>query len=131
MTPSSSIDTKQATSQLQARRKVVLSRIQDHLHSSDEPNKLVLLNHLEEVQDWSETDVLNDTDIAILDNELAELRAIDAALSRIKTSAYGMCIDCGIPIPANRLQAQITALRCIGCQTNADKRHGLEHGTSI
>ncbi|MGZ3239388.1 MAG: TraR/DksA family transcriptional regulator [Burkholderiaceae bacterium] len=131
MTPPSTRSLEQAASQLLSRRKIILTDIRAHLHSSDDASTLALMNHLEEVGDWAEADLLTDTDIARLDNELAELRDVDAALLRIKSGTYGICTDCGDPIPPNRLQVQITALRCIGCQTKADKRHGLDHSTSL
>jgi DnaK suppressor protein len=122
---------EQTASRLLSRRKIILSDIRARLHSADDASNLSLMNHLEEIGDWAEADLLNDTEIALLDNELAELRDIDAALLRIRTGTYGICIDCGDSIPPNRLQAQITALRCIGCQTKADKRHGLDRNTSL
>ncbi|MGZ3253480.1 MAG: TraR/DksA family transcriptional regulator [Burkholderiaceae bacterium] len=131
MTPSSTTPIEAVAAQLLARRQVILSDIRTHLHSSDDSSKLALMNHLEEVGDWAEADLLNDTDIAQLGNELNALRDVDAALLRIKSGTYGICIDCGEAIPANRLLAQMTAQRCIACQTNADKRHGLSRKNSI
>ena len=46
-----------------------------------------------------------------------ELRAIDAALKRIAAGTYGICIDCGAPIPEKRLVAVPTALRCVTCES--------------
>jgi DnaK suppressor protein len=131
MTPSSTVNAEQVAAQLLARREVVLSDIRTHLHSSADAGKLALMNHLEEVGDWAEADLLNDTDIAMLGNELNALHDIDATLLRIRSGTYGICTDCGNPIPPNRLQAQITAQRCIACQTEADKRHGLSHKNYI
>jgi DnaK suppressor protein len=115
---------------LLARRKTLLSDIRTHLHR-DENSTLALLNHLQEVSDWAEADLLNDTEIALLGTELSELRDIDSALLRIKAGTYGTCVDCGDPIPPERLQAQMTAQRCIACQMKADKRHGLERNNTL
>jgi RNA polymerase-binding protein DksA len=52
-----------------------------------------------------------------------ELMAIDAARGRIADGSYGDCIDCGQPIPIERLKAQPTALRCVPCQTRFEKSH--------
>ncbi|MDQ6680643.1 MAG: TraR/DksA family transcriptional regulator [Pseudomonadota bacterium] len=52
-----------------------------------------------------------------------ELMAIDAARGRIADDSYGECIDCGQPIPLERLKAQPTALRCVACQTRYEKTH--------
>jgi DnaK suppressor protein len=115
---------------LLARRKALLSDIRTRLHR-DENSTLALLNHLQEVSDWAEADLLNDTEIALLGTELSELRDIDSALLRIKAGTYGTCVDCGDPIPPERLQAQMIAQRCIACQMKADKRHGLERNNTL
>jgi RNA polymerase-binding transcription factor DksA len=35
---------------------------------------------------------------------------------------YGICVDCGNDIGAARLAAQPAALRCVACQTVAEKQ---------
>ena len=52
-----------------------------------------------------------------------ELMAIDAARGRIVDGSYGECVDCGQPIPAERLKAHPTALRCVACQSRYEKTH--------
>lgn len=112
-------------------RESVLADIREHLHSDGDTGKLALLNHLEAVGDWVEADLLNDTDIALLSHELVRLRDIDAALARIKTGTYGICIDCGEAIPVARLEALPTAMSCVKCQQTYEKQHGLGHGASL
>jgi RNA polymerase-binding transcription factor DksA len=46
---------------------------------------------------------------------LAEARAIQAALARIRSGNYGICSNCGADIPAARLEALPTATTCINC----------------
>ncbi len=58
---------------------------------------------------------------ALGERETAELTAIDAALSRIDAGTYGLCTDCGVSIPAARLQASPEAQRCIACQQQAEQ----------
>lgn len=41
---------------------------------------------------------------------------IQRALEKIEEGTYGVCDDCGEPIPDRRLEAQIGAIRCIKCQ---------------
>lgn len=53
--------------------------------------------------------------------ESAELDAIDAALKRIEDGVYGLCIDCGVDIPAARLHAAPETLRCVSCQEKAEQ----------
>lgn len=54
-------------------------------------------------------------------HESAELDAVQAALDRISAGRYGDCSDCGLAIPAARLRAAPTALRCIACQQRAEQ----------
>lgn len=62
-------------------------------------------------------------EFALGERELAELSAIDAALTRLQTGAYGQCTDCGVQIAPARLQATPEAPRCIGCQEKHEALH--------
>jgi DnaK suppressor protein len=62
-------------------------------------------------------------EFAMNEHETAELAAIDAALERLAQGLYGQCSDCGIDIPLARLEAYPMALRCVDCQTRAEKTH--------
>lgn len=61
-------------------------------------------------------------EFAIGEREMAELAAIDAALTRIEADTYGQCTDCGVDIAAARLQASPEAPRCIHCQEKVEQR---------
>lgn len=54
------------------------------------------------------------------EREAAELQAIEQALQRLADGSYGLCLQCGVAIPAARLHAQPTAERCVSCQTAAE-----------
>jgi RNA polymerase-binding transcription factor DksA len=45
-----------------------------------------------------------------------EIRDLETALSRFAAGAYGICAECGKPIPAARLAARPDAVRCRRCQ---------------
>lgn len=60
-------------------------------------------------------------EFALGERETAELTALDAALGRIEAGTYGVCTDCGVTIPAARLQASPEAGRCIACQEIAEQ----------
>jgi len=57
----------------------------------------------------------------LLDLHLAELARIEAARARAAEGHYGMCADCGEPIPLERLRANPTSLRCAECQARREK----------
>jgi DnaK suppressor protein len=122
---------KKLASELCLRREKLLAEIRDHLHRSDDPNMLTLSNHLETVGDWVEADLFNDIDIAVLHNELVELRHIDAALMRMKAGTYGICSACRKPISAKRMEAQVMAEYCLNCQENLEERDGNVGSTTL
>jgi len=62
-----------------------------------------------------------DDEFAMNEHETAELGALEAAMERLDAGHYGECKDCGITIPESRLAAYPSALRCIACQTTAEK----------
>ncbi|WP_332776706.1 TraR/DksA family transcriptional regulator [Polaromonas sp.] len=57
-----------------------------------------------------------------LQRDQEELHAIQLAQERVADGSYGSCIDCGQPIPFERLKAQPSASRCIACQTRFEQR---------
>src|SRR5512135_1342019 len=66
----------------------------------------------EEAVDLEQTDV----DQALLDNENALLAEVQQALARIENGTYGMCTNCGQPIPEKRLEALPWASLCVTCE---------------
>lgn len=58
--------------------------------------------------------------LAGLRDEIArEQRDIEAAFSRWEAGEFGVCQDCGKPIPVGRLRARPTATRCVSCAERA------------
>lgn len=71
-------------------------------------------NDFEEVAlDLSET-VLEQS---IQGNEKSLLDAVQSALERIATDTYGICTNCGQPIPDRRLEALPWASLCMRCES--------------
>lgn len=52
---------------------------------------------------------------ALLAAERVRLGEVDAALARLAAGTHGVCVDCGQPIPAARLEARPAASRCVAC----------------
>lgn len=61
-----------------------------------------------------------DLEFALDERDTAELRQVDAALRRLEAGTYGLCLDCGMAIPAARLHAAPDAARCISCQEKVE-----------
>jgi DnaK suppressor protein len=60
---------------------------------------------------------------AIVEITSRTLQDIEGALGRLESGTYGWCSDCGAEIPAARLRAMPSAVRCRGCQELADAGH--------
>jgi RNA polymerase-binding transcription factor DksA len=45
----------------------------------------------------------------------SELRQVDDALARMDAGTYGVCLNCGNPIPAARLEVRPFAEYCVAC----------------
>lgn len=52
----------------------------------------------------------------LLSIESAQLDEIEGALERLDKGRYGMCVDCGKPIPRKRLEILPFAKRCLACE---------------
>ena len=62
------------------------------------------------------------TDIGRFTRELYE---IEAALGRMRAGVYGFCVDCGRPIPLDRLVARPQASRDLDCAWHAEREAAL------
>ena len=79
-------------------------------------------DHFERREDSSaQVATERELEFAIGEREVDELALIDAALARIEAGTYGECTDCGIDIPAQRLQASPEVSRCIPCQEKVEQ----------
>lgn len=47
---------------------------------------------------------------------------VDAALANAEAGRYGVCLSCGRPIPAGRLEARPTATLCVRCASAEEPR---------
>jgi RNA polymerase-binding transcription factor DksA len=50
---------------------------------------------------------------------LLTIGEIDAALDRIASGTYGVCVRCGVDIPLERLEFRPFAAGCVACQASA------------
>jgi RNA polymerase-binding transcription factor len=58
---------------------------------------------------------------AVLAAVEAQRRKVLDALLRLDRGTYGVCADCGAPIPEGRLDARPEAARCVKCQSKRDR----------
>ena len=54
-----------------------------------------------------------DSQAAMLENSADQRAQVQAALARLDAGTYGICVDCGQPVPDARLEVRPEAARCI------------------
>jgi DnaK suppressor protein len=59
---------------------------------------------------------------AMLAAAQAQRTGVLGALLRIDQGTYGLCADCGKPVPEGRLEAKPAADCCVTCQAKRDRR---------
>jgi RNA polymerase-binding protein DksA len=101
---------------LQARRLELRAEIREQFADHDDPKVMALRNRLEDTDDWAVADEMALLDIAQVSRDVRELADVEAALARLADGSYGRCADCGIAIPAARLDANPAARCCVACQ---------------
>lgn len=69
----------------------------------------------------AETSAERELEYALDARESAELNDIQAALDRLASGRYGLCVDCGEAIAAARLAATPEVARCVPCQEAAER----------
>jgi DnaK suppressor protein len=62
-------------------------------------------------------------DMSLKEQERRELVAIERALTKMSTGNYGVCEDCGEPIPPKRLMVLPEARLCASCQAFEERQN--------
>lgn len=102
-------DIKKLRALLQQRRRALLSA------SSATHGELGALANQErdpEYEENAQRELADYTLFHLAENQRRELLQIDAAFERMDAGSYGQCVECGQPIPLERLWALPFALRC-------------------
>ena len=110
--------------QLERRAAALREAIAAALRATGDAQAAGLANHLEETDDEPVADLESAIEIAALEREVHELRAVESARKRLHEPDFGLCEDCEAEIPYARLSANPTAIRCVGCQTQRERGAG-------
>lgn len=107
--------------ELLAMRERVLRAAHDIAEDDNEDGELSsaagdqhLADHASEIFD-------REVDDSLEENAGLIVREIDAALARIDTGRYGVCVNCGEPIPEERLAAVPYAVLCVSCKREEER----------
>jgi DnaK suppressor protein len=76
--------------------------------------------------DLATGEISRDLDAKISQRSARQLKEIEDALERIKFGEYGICEECGEPIPEARLRLFPAARFCVRCQEDMDQLEKLK-----
>jgi RNA polymerase-binding protein DksA len=116
-------DTTAFKSRLRERAAQLRGEIREVLDRSTEETHANIAERARDLEDDSFSNLIVDLNFADIDRDADEIRRIDAALTRLSSGSYGVCIVCDQDIPLARLEAEPTAERCIQCQERYEKTH--------
>ncbi len=117
----SNLDVRRFERRLRSRLGALRSQIHAALLRNDTETYSQLAGQVHDIDEESLADLLVDVNLAEITREVEEARDIDAALRRILTRTYGICVGCGEVIDEKRLDAYPTAKRCLDCQRIHDR----------
>lgn len=78
--------------------------------------------HTFHMADIADENFAKELNLELASNEREILMAINEALRRIESGAYGMCVDCECGIPKSRLRVIPYTQLCRKCQEEREKR---------
>lgn len=108
---------------LLARREVQLREEVQAMKGATTPPAEVPRQEAEEAAETAGERVLSALDHVQLLRDQEELAAIAAARGRMRDGRYGLCSECGEPIPLARLRAMPTARLCLRHQAERERTH--------
>ncbi len=112
---------------LERRRIVLEAEIRAKLAAAREVAGSAAIDQVIEGGDYANADLIAALDIAEVERDVVELRALQAARARLDAGMYGTCVDCGTDVPVERLEAHPAAIRCTPCQAREESRAGTRH----
>ncbi len=116
MTTLTSSEREHLATLMNERKPVLLDEIRTGLTRMRVEGYEELLSSTADAGDESLASLITDINNAEVVRDATELQDIYAAEARLAAGTYGVCIDCGQPVPYARLVAYPTAKRCLGCQ---------------
>lgn len=116
--------TKELGELLEERRAALLAELRDDAARVREQPYAEHAGATHDIGDESVAALLADLEEADLSRDLGEFRALEVARGRLKSGAYGVCLDCGSDVGYERLKAFPAALRCVRCQDRHEKTYG-------
>ena len=122
----STVDVEHFRDLLVEKRQAVVAALSNlHQENSrsleDETGELVSGSADQHLADTATETVEREIGSTLEEHDERLLGAIDAALQRIEAGTYGKCVNCGAPIPEERLEAMPWATLCIECKRKEER----------
>jgi DnaK suppressor protein len=105
------------------RRNALVAEIRDDVAKARGEQFSDLAGAAPDAGDESVATLIQDLDQADVSRDLAELRELEGASTRLANGSYGICVDCGADIDFARLRVSPGAMRCLRCQEVYEKTH--------
>lgn len=121
--PEPNLDPVAMRARLRTRATQLRAEIQSTLERSADETHVRIAEQARDAEDDSFSNLIVDLNLAEIERDVDELRRIDTALQRFTAGTYGVCSNCGQPIPKQRLLAEPTALRDVHCQELYERTH--------
>ena len=77
-------------------------------------------NYRDHMADQGSATFARELDMTLEERARESLARIERALARIEAGTYGVCVRCGEPIGADRLEAMPEAELCISCKEHEE-----------
>ena len=98
-----------------------LGRVTEAINESAEETESAKQSYSNHLADIGTDFMEKEKNYYFADQEGQYLKAVEAALERIKRGEYGLCMDCGDVISEKRLEAVPAAELCINCKDKKEK----------
>ena len=105
---------------LKSRQAALRDEVREERADSESERSRRRAREVQDRGDEANTEQWRETNAAVIDHHEGELQAIQAALARMDSETFGLCVACGEPIGFKRLQAWPLANRCLACQSEAE-----------
>jgi DnaK suppressor protein len=98
-----------------------LGRVTEAINESSEETESAKQSYSNHLADIGTDFMEKEKNYYFADQEGQYLKAVEAALERIKRGEYGLCMECGDVISEKRLEAVPAAELCISCKDKKEK----------
>lgn len=118
----STADLREIKKQIEGELRKLRAEYEQTLASLDELQRQATDTAGDDQADTGSKTFEREQEMSIAANRLDLITQMEHAIHRIDNKTYGMCENCGKPIPKARLQAFPSATLCVTCKTREERR---------